>query len=208
MGDCSHSIEPVFSREEDVAEQRKAPRRKRTTSEDTPTPKKARGQANAKAKAGATRKRRTGTKPDDAPRSAHLSRARATAERLLHDTEASETLIEQARERTEGRRASKLSKVAQELKAMLRLVAAYVRGDYRGVSWESMVLIVAALVYLVSPIDLIPDFLPGGLADDATVVLFVATMVYEELEDFIAWEQRQGGGDDGLAGPPVAALPA
>lgn len=190
-----------------MAEQRKPSGRKRTKSKDAPTPKKTRGEVETKAKADPTRKQRNGAKPEDAPRSAHFSRARSRAERVLHDPEAAEALIDQARERTEGRRASRLSKVADELKAMLRLVAAYVRGDYRGVSWESMVLVVAGLVYLVSPIDLIPDFLPGGLVDDATVVLFVATMVYEELEEFIEWEKRQGG-DAGLAGAPVAALPA
>lgn len=181
-----------------MAEQRKAPARKRTTSQETT---KSRGESKSKAATDAAQKQRKRAKPEDAPRSAHFSKARSRAERLLHEPKEAEALVSKARERTEGKRAGKLSRVVEELKAMLRLVSAYVHGDYRGVSWESMVLIVAGLVYLVSPIDLIPDFLPGGLADDATVVLFVASMVHEELEDFMEWEKRMG--DDG--GPTVAA---
>lgn len=33
-----------------------------------------------------------------------------------------------------------------------------------------VVTILAALGYFISPVDAIPDFLPGGLADDATVI--------------------------------------
>jgi uncharacterized membrane protein YkvA (DUF1232 family) len=187
-----------------MAEQRKSAARKRPTSKESAASKKLRGEAKRKSPADTGRNRRARSAPDNAPGSAHFSQARSKAEHLLHDPEASEALVEKARERTKGKRAGKLSKVTEELKAMLRLVPAYVRGDYRGVSWESMVLVVAALVYLVSPIDLIPDFLPAGLADDATVVMFVAGLVHEELEDFIEWEKRQRG-DDGLAGAPVPA---
>lgn len=54
-----------------------------------------------------------------------------------------------------------------------------------------MVLVVAAVVYLVSPLDLIPDFLPGGLLDDAAIVAFVVGMVESELLDFMEWEKQQ-----------------
>lgn len=123
---------------------------------------------------------------------------------MLHDPDATETLVDAAEKRTEGKRAAKLSRVMKELKAMLRLVRAYARGDYRAVSWESMVLVVAALVYLVSPIDLIPDVLPFGLADDATVIMFVFALVHEELEDFMDWE----GGPDDDDGAASARVPA
>lgn len=135
-------------------------------------------------------------KAKSATKSKHFSEARTRAERVLRDPEATEKLLGAAEKRTEGKRAGKLAKVAGELKAMLRLVKAYATGDYRAISWESLVLIVAGLVYLVSPVDVIPDVLPFGLADDATVILFVASMVHEELEAFVEWEEvhTDGGG--------------
>ena len=148
-------------------------------------------------------KRTSRARAKEAAQSKHFSQARTRAQRLLHDADATEKLVDEAEKRTDGRRAGKLKKVMNELKAMLRLVRAYAKGDYRAVSWESMVLIVAALIYLVSPIDLIPDFLPAGLADDATVILFVVGLVHEELQDFTDWEDTRD--DDGAAGVRVPA---
>ena len=47
---------------------------------------------------------------------------------------------------------------------------------------ETKVMIIGALTYLVSPIDIVPDFLlPGGLLDDAAVIAFI----YAQCKDII-----------------------
>ena len=47
---------------------------------------------------------------------------------------------------------------------------------------ETKIAIIGALVYLVSPVDIVPDFLlPGGLLDDAAVIAFV----YAQCKDLI-----------------------
>ena len=191
-----------------MAAQRKSPPRGKTAgngpkskSPSRPT-KKAPSRRAGKPPAGPS-KRTTPPKAKDAPTSSHFSQARGRAERLLRDPDATDRLVEEASKRTKDKRSAKLGQVIEELRAMLRLVPAYAKGDYRAVSWESMVLVVAALIYLVSPIDLIPDVLPFGLADDATVVMFVVGLIHEELEDFIEWEKARG--DDGRAGVSVAA---
>jgi uncharacterized membrane protein YkvA (DUF1232 family) len=100
----------------------------------------------------------------------------------------------------EGRRftSGPLAALANDLKALLRLIRAYAKGRYRNVSLESMVLIVAAILYVVSPIDLIPDAIPGiGLLDDAAVIAFVMRLVREEIDEFLEWEQRTGRGPKG-----------
>ena len=107
---------------------------------------------------------------------------------MLHDPGAAQKLADQAESKVQGKRSSAFSKVIEETKALIRLVRAYVTGEYRSVSWESMVLIVGALIYLVSPIDVIPDFLPGGLVDDAAVVAFVLGLVRSELVEYMHWE--------------------
>jgi len=43
----------------------------------------------------------------------------------------------------------------------------------------------------VSPLDLIPDFLPGvGYLDDAMIVRFVYRAVKAELDRFMEWESE------------------
>ena len=45
------------------------------------------------------------------------------------------------------------------------------------------------LVYLISPIDLIPDWIPGiGILDDLALLTFAIPLLVKEAEKFIAWE--------------------
>src|ERR1044072_7753186 len=75
------------------------------------------------------------------------------------------------------------------LQAMLRLVRAYERGEYKQVSSDDLTWIVTALNYLVDPFDLIPDMTPLlGYVDDATVVGFVADKTRQTLDEFMIWE--------------------
>ena len=75
------------------------------------------------------------------------------------------------------------------LQAMLRLVRAYHKGEYRFVPKESLLTIIAALNYLIDPFDLIPDEIPFlGFLDDATVIAFAVGRAREALEDFMTWE--------------------
>ena len=75
--------------------------------------------------------------------------------------------------------------------AMLRLIRAYADGQYIGIPENTLVVIVAAIVYAVNPLDVIPDALPAlGYLDDATVVALAVKRSREALDDFMAWETR------------------
>ena len=76
--------------------------------------------------------------------------------------------------------------------AFPRLVRAAITGEYTGISKGRLALMVAALAYIVSPLDLIPEFVMlAGLADDALVMAWLATQFVEETEAFLAWELAQ-----------------
>ena len=50
-------------------------------------------------------------------------------------------------------------------------------------------MVVAAIIYFVSPFDLIPDSIPVfGLVDDATVLAFVARSNLTLISNFRKWE--------------------
>ena len=83
------------------------------------------------------------------------------------------------------------------LQAMLRLVRAHERGEYRQVSRTDFLWIVAALNYLVDPYDFIPDGTPLlGFVDDAIVVDFVMGKTREALDDFMIWETSGAKGSE------------
>lgn len=73
--------------------------------------------------------------------------------------------------------------------AMLRLIRAHYRGEYRKVTMQNLVMIIGAVIYVLTPLDLIPDWIAGlGFLDDATVLGFVVRRTRQTLDDFMQWE--------------------
>ncbi|MGH9040597.1 MAG: YkvA family protein [Acidimicrobiia bacterium] len=123
-------------------------------------------------------------------RSKFFALAQQRARRVLKDPQALIQLARKAEGKAADQNAGPLSGVLGELKALLRLIRAYAKGEYRQVSWESMVIAVGAVLYVVSPIDVIPDFiLGGGFLDDASVLAFAYRKIHKEVDDFLEWEQ-------------------
>lgn len=93
------------------------------------------------------------------------------------------------------RKYDSLREVTQDIRTQFerisRLVLAYAKGDYRGVAIGNIALSVAALLYLVSPVDLIPDFLVGGLLDDLALLTWLYRTFSDEIERFLEWEDTQ-----------------
>lgn len=96
-----------------------------------------------------------------------------------------------------------LAEMKEQLQRMIALVKAYVSGDYRAVSTQTMVTVVAAILYFVVPFDAVPDFLFGwGLVDDAAVLSFVAAQIAGELDAFAEWQKEQAN-DANLPSDPT-----
>ena len=74
-----------------------------------------------------------------------------------------------------------LKNLRNSLVLLLNYVTDVTTGRYREYNKRALILVVAALIYLVSPIDFIPDILPGGLLDDAGVLLYVINSIQGEL---------------------------
>jgi uncharacterized membrane protein YkvA (DUF1232 family) len=58
--------------------------------------------------------------------------------------------------------------------------------DY-SIPWTTWAWIISALVYFISPVDIIPDVIPGaGYIDDAAVVAWVVSLISDDIADFRA----------------------
>jgi uncharacterized membrane protein YkvA (DUF1232 family) len=85
--------------------------------------------------------------------------------------------------------ASVLEAVWDDLQTIMRLLVAWAEDSYRRVPWTPLVLMAAALLYFVLPVDVIPDFLAGiGFVDDVAVISSVVQSVRDELDRFRDWE--------------------
>ena len=114
------------------------------------------------------------------------------AEELVRNPKELLALLTVAERRLDRANAGPLTPVKRDLQTLLRLLRAYGEGSYRDVSGKNLALAGLGLFYLVSPLDVLPDFLPGGFADDAAVIGFVLRKVRGELTAFEAWERGQG----------------
>ncbi|WP_028696886.1 YkvA family protein [Pseudomonas cremoricolorata] len=91
-----------------------------------------------------------------------------------------------------ARKGPKLGKMRDDLRLMQSLCLAWWRGEYRAISTKALVTIVAGLLYFVSPIDAIPDWILGvGFLDDIAVLGWVMKTVADELARFKAWRDSQ-----------------
>ncbi|MGD1902172.1 MAG: YkvA family protein [Geitlerinemataceae cyanobacterium] len=53
-------------------------------------------------------------------------------------------------------------------------------------AWSAKALAIGALIYLISPLDAIPDFIPfAGLADDAALIVAVVAALARELDRYV-----------------------
>ncbi|MDP4788872.1 MAG: DUF1232 domain-containing protein [Haliea sp.] len=86
-------------------------------------------------------------------------------------------------------RSGALAGIWQSVQDALRLVKAYASGAYREIPWQSMLILVAAVVYFVMPVDVVPDILLGfGLLDDAAILGWTLRTLDVDLKRFRAWE--------------------
>jgi len=77
-----------------------------------------------------------------------------------------------------------------KITTLSRMTKCYFSGEYRIIPWSSIVKIITVLIYFISPIDLIPDFLPIiGLTDDLALTLWLFSSLQKDFENFEAWEQ-------------------
>ncbi len=127
--------------------------------------------------------------PDEKALVKVVDRSRDLATRVAQDPGQTEKLIRSA-ERKAARNENAIRQVYQYVVSFSRLLRAYARREYTVVPWGSIILITIALIYFVSPIDLIPDFVLGGFIDDIALIASIVKQVQSDLDAFRAWETR------------------
>lgn len=143
--------------------------------------------AGPKRKAGPKRPRPAPDDPRTKPRRPGKTYEDAAGQ-LLEDGESAVRAADEAEAKARRNR-NALETVWEDLVTMIRLVRAYADGSYREIPWGSIVMALGAVLYLLSPVDAIPDFLAVvGFLDDAAVIGFVARKLHDDLETFREWE--------------------
>ncbi|CAM2790963.1 membrane protein [Streptococcus acidominimus] len=112
------------------------------------------------------------------------------ADQLLRDDAKMEPFLEKLEKKIKW-----IPFVRQELKMipiLISMVRSYWKKDYTRVPRRTMLAIVSALIYFLSPIDVIPDWIPVlGQIDDALVVATCWKLVNKDVEDYRQWQKER-----------------
>ncbi len=86
----------------------------------------------------------------------------------------------------------KLKRYLDDAMLLFSLVKDYASGEYREIPFNIVAAAGAALLYVLSPIDLIPDFIPVlGYLDDAAVVGFCLNLMEKDLATYQVWKDAK-----------------
>lgn len=111
---------------------------------------------------------------------------------------------------TEGSKDNKFRQLFEVALTLVRMVRSYSSGEYREISANTIISGLAVLLYVLSPIDLVPDFIPVlGFLDDLSLVSWFVGKFQGEITRFREWEQTRGSQVvSTAASPDAAARPA
>ena len=121
----------------------------------------------------------------------NFKKYQAKAAKVLEDNDRVQNLLNTTSEKLKSILASndKLKQFSDTIYLLIRMMKAQFSGDYSEFPWRTLMLMVGALIYFVTPFDLIPDFIPAlGFTDDISIVYWVYTSIQEDIEKFEAWE--------------------
>lgn len=120
---------------------------------------------------------------------AEFAEAMRNAKFYVNDSQKLRALFQEAAKETKSLPREAFKDTWPYLLTMLRLIRAYYRGEYRAVTESTLIVIIAAIIYFVSPLDVIPDAIPVlGYLDDATVLAIALRRTRQDLDDFMIWE--------------------
>jgi uncharacterized membrane protein YkvA (DUF1232 family) len=84
--------------------------------------------------------------------------------------------------------------IVKNLLNKVKTLYAMLRDKEFAMAWSSKTMVIAGLLYFISPIDLLPDYIPIlGYIDDAFVMSVVMNAVASEIERYKAYSEQKNG---------------
>lgn len=110
------------------------------------------------------------------------------AQQVIKDQKETYALLSKAV--THAKEVPGLGPYLADIPLLCSMIYDYAKGQYREVPIGTIIGCTAALIYFVSPIDMIPDFIPVvGQLDDVGVLVYALKAVHQDLQEYNRWKQ-------------------
>ena len=87
----------------------------------------------------------------------------------------------------------KIGKRASDVAVLLSMLRAYIKKQYTDVSIATIIAAVAGLIYVVNPMDIVPEYILGvGVLDDAAIVGIILQAMHMDLNKYKKWQKANG----------------
>ena len=85
-----------------------------------------------------------------------------------------------------------LKKYVELGNVMYGMLKDYRKGVYSNVPWFTIAAIAFAFLYVLNPLDIMPDFIPGiGYIDDFAVFTFALRFMESDLHNYLDWKLEE-----------------
>lgn len=107
----------------------------------------------------------------------------------MSDKEVSQALENEEKIKDKITKSGLLQRYLQIVRLMLSMLNDYRKGHYKNVPWLTISALVFMILYVLNPLDLIPDFIPLiGYLDDITVLALGLNLIETDLHKYIRWK--------------------
>ncbi|HLR20794.1 MAG TPA: hypothetical protein VK087_02190 [Tissierellaceae bacterium] len=104
------------------------------------------------------------------------------------DNEKISKLIEDAKKKIESNEA--FSEVADDMKESIEMIKVWKNKKYNDISQNTILTIIAGLIYIVNPLGVVPKFLKKVPLGEVLVTAYILKKVKEELEEYRVWKSE------------------
>ena len=105
-------------------------------------------------------------------------------------------LLDRTKKKLENNK--ELRSLFDDIRVLVELIKDYNKGEYTNLSKNTIILVIIGLLYLVNPLDIIPDFLFGGFVDDAAVIAYILKKITIEITAYKNWKGLRKKDDDNM----------
>ena len=118
-----------------------------------------------------------------------LGKGFGQAEKILEDEDKLEKFLDKLERKL--KKVPVGGDILSMLPVMISMLRSYFKKEYKDIPIGTMIALISALLYWVTPIDVLPDALPVvGYVDDAAVIAACLKLINDDLKDYTEWKEK------------------